>query len=438
MNLTQLLHAIKDMSSRGPQELVQLLQQLKVSEDSLRSQSQKVLEALPHLDPARESLGCLFFLHIVGNIGMPDHGSHQFLVAATRFLSTCDVEQIRLAPDKFVALCRQVRDHAVALRSPKLAVSPLKDGLQKLAPSPEHVTPIHADFAFSCLQAKHYNAAASVLEQTILDVEPAKTSMKPTDLLLYCYYGGMIHIGRRKYPEALHMFVQGLTAPTFVVNAITIATYKKYALVSLIHSGSVTALPKFTPSSVSRFIKSEAQSYIDLASAYSSKKQQDLPSAIEKHQARFLEDGNMGLVKLVLAGRTKRAIQKLTQTFLTLSLADIAQQVGLKTATEAESHILRMVGAGEIFAEIDASAGMVRFLEDPEQYTSTSAVQHLNATIQASFALAEKLQSINRQVSLDPAYVSKLYAKDKGDRFPEDPSDFDAEPQSLAYSFQDG
>lgn len=42
------------------------------------------------------------------------------------------------------------------------------------------------------------------------------------------------------------------------------------------------------------------------------------------------------------------------------------------------------------------------------------------------------------QVSLDPAYVSKLYAKDKGDRFPDDPSDLDAEPQSLAYSFQDG
>ena len=48
----------------------------------------------------------------------------------------------------------------------------------------------------SCLQAKHYNAAASVLDQTIYDVEPTKTSMKPTDLLLYCYYGGMIHIGK--------------------------------------------------------------------------------------------------------------------------------------------------------------------------------------------------------------------------------------------------
>ncbi len=62
MNLSQLLHAIKDMSSRGPQELVQLLQQLKVSEDSLRNQTQKVAEALTHLDPARESLGFLFFL----------------------------------------------------------------------------------------------------------------------------------------------------------------------------------------------------------------------------------------------------------------------------------------------------------------------------------------------------------------------------------------
>ena len=51
----------------------------------------------------------------------------------------------------------------------------------------------------------------------------------------------------------------------------------------------------------------------------------------------------MGLVKLVLAGRTKRAIQKLTQTFLTLSLADIAQQVGLQDASEAEGHILRYV-----------------------------------------------------------------------------------------------
>lgn len=57
-----------------------------------------------------------------------------------------------------------------------------------------------------------------------------------------------------------------------------------------------------------------------------------------------------------------------------------------------------MVDAGEIFAEIDAAAGMVRFLEDPEQYTSSGALQRLNTTIQASFSLAQRLQEVNTQV----------------------------------------
>ena len=54
-----------------------------------------------------------------------------------------------------------------------------------------------------------------------------------------------------------------------------------------------------------------------------------------------MQDGNAGLVKLALAARTKRAVQRLTQTYLTLSLADIAAQVGLSGPDEAEAHILR-------------------------------------------------------------------------------------------------
>ena len=61
MNFQQLMHAIKDMSSR-PQDLAQLLQQLKLSDDSLRNQNQKLPEALAHLDPASESLGYLYLL----------------------------------------------------------------------------------------------------------------------------------------------------------------------------------------------------------------------------------------------------------------------------------------------------------------------------------------------------------------------------------------
>ena len=55
----------------------------------------------------------------------------------------------------------------------------------------------------------------------------------------------------------------------------------------------------------------------------------------------LLQDGNLGLVKLVEQSLVKRNIQRLTQTYLTLSLSDIAANVGLPSAEDAEMHILR-------------------------------------------------------------------------------------------------
>jgi hypothetical protein len=46
-------------------------------------------------------------------------------------------------------------------------------------------------------------------------------------------------------------------------------------------------------------------------------------------------------VKLVVDSQTKRNVQRLTQTYLTLSLPDIAAAVGLPSAQAAELAILR-------------------------------------------------------------------------------------------------
>lgn len=61
MNLQQLIQAIKDMSTSS-RDLAQLLPQLKVSEESLQNQPQKVVDALSIVHPSRESLGYLFLL----------------------------------------------------------------------------------------------------------------------------------------------------------------------------------------------------------------------------------------------------------------------------------------------------------------------------------------------------------------------------------------
>lgn len=57
----------------------------------------------------------------------------------------------------------------------------------------------------------------------------------------------------------------------------------------------------------------------------------------------LFQDNNLGLVKQVVSSMYKRNIQRLTQTYLTLSLQDIANTVQLNSPKEAEMHVLQMV-----------------------------------------------------------------------------------------------
>ena len=43
------------------------------------------------------------------------------------------------------SLCRRLKDASLALGRPKAALLPLRAALQKLCPTPEHLSPMHAD-----------------------------------------------------------------------------------------------------------------------------------------------------------------------------------------------------------------------------------------------------------------------------------------------------
>ncbi|KAG6756241.1 hypothetical protein POTOM_039666 [Populus tomentosa] len=118
----------------------------------------------------------------------------------------------------------------------------------------------------------------------------------------------------------------------------------------------------------------------------------------QKHFQKALEllhnDNNLGLVKQVISSMYKRNIQRLTQTYWTLSLQDIAKIVQLSSLKEAEMHVLQMVvfyaiildakltiEDGEIYATINQKDGMVRFLEDPEQCKNCEMIEHIDSLI---------------------------------------------------------
>lgn len=57
-----------------------------------------------------------------------------------------------------------------------------------------------------------------------------------------------------------------------------------------------------------------------------------------------------------------------------------------------------MIDEGEVFAQIDDVAGMVRFLDDPERYDAASVVTRIDAQIQASIAISQRVKHLNKRV----------------------------------------
>ncbi|XP_062192484.1 COP9 signalosome complex subunit 3-like [Phragmites australis] len=407
--------------SGSPEEVAHLHNLLKQADaDSLRAHSTALVHFLAQLQPETHSLGYLYLLEAFATSAANprDFSGGDFLVTMADFLTACSADQIRLAPDKFLNVCRVLKDQVMQLNMPIRGIAPLRAAVRKIQTSPEQLTPVHADYLLLCLLAKQYKAGLSVLEDDIFEVD------QPRDLFLYCYYGGMIYIGLKKFPKALELLHNAVTAPMSSLNAIAVEAYKKYILVSLIQNGHVPSFPKYTSSIAQRNLKNHAQIYVDMSTCYGNGSYPELESFILSNAEMFRSDNNLGLAKQVLSSMYKRNIQRLTQTYLTLSLEDIATSVQIDTPKEAEMHVLRMIEDGEIHATINQKDGMVSFHEDPEQYKSVEMVEHIDASIQRLTALSKKLTSIDENISCDPAYLMKT-GRDRG-RF--DYDDFDSVP----------
>ncbi|KAK3413027.1 hypothetical protein EUGRSUZ_I01664 [Eucalyptus grandis] len=365
---------------------------LKVADESLHAEPSALSSVLDQVDPAKHSLGYLYFLEAFTSGPVSKEQALTLIPILARFINCCDAQQIRFAPDKFVSVCKRFKDHVLLIESPLRGVSPMRAAVRKLQTTSEHLTTLHPDFLLLCLLSKSYNIGLSVLEDDIFDVD------QPRDLFLYCYYGGMICIGQKRFRKALELLHNVVTAPMNAINAIAVEAYKKYILVSLIHYGQFsTSLPKYASSAAQRNLKN------------------------------FCQDKNLGLVKQVVSSMYKHNIQRLTQTYLTLSLQDIANTVQLGSPKEAEMHVLQMIQDGEIFATINQKDGMVRFLEDPEQYKTCQMIEHIDSSIQRIMTLSRKLNAMDELMSYDPLYLSKVGRERQ--RF--DFDDFDTVPQKF-------
>jgi len=404
INLEVYVNNVRNLTQQG--NFTSLAEMIGKSIDMLGKQAAHLNDALDTFDVQQHSLGVLGILVAKYNsLGSGD--IDPLLIKTQEFISLCNGEQIRYAKDTFTDLCHKMTQHLIDRKQAIRGIAMLKRAIQKVQLSPTQLTSIHADLCQLCLVSKCMKPAVDVLDIDITDISKESGQYDAKHFLLYYYYGGMIYTALKKYDRALFFFEIVITTPSMAVSHIMLEAYKKFILVSLILHGKVPALPKYTSHIVTRYIKPLCQAYQDLVTLFASNNRHEIHTSVTTHRDVFVRDHNMGLVNQCLTAMYKKNIQRLTKTFMTLSLTDMANRVKLSGAKLAEQYVLQMIEKGEIFATISQKDGMVSFHDNPEKYNSVETMNLLDKQMSECMELVQKLQEMDREITVDPHYVQK-------------------------------
>ncbi|XP_024874421.1 COP9 signalosome complex subunit 3 [Temnothorax curvispinosus] len=416
--LEQFVNNVRTLSKQGNfRELYDIISK---SVEVLTKNGQHLDNVLETLDLQQHSLGILAVLCAKFSLPTPNGGNnpdvHKLLFNQVQeFIIGCNGEQVRFAPDTYADLCHLFTQSLVESKTPLRGIDVLRRAIRKIQLFDSQLTSIHADLCQLCLLSKCFKPALEFLDIDVTGISQEGGQFDSKYFLLYYYYGGMIYTALKNYDRALYFFEVCVTTPAMAVSYIMLEAYKKYILISLILHGKVLNLPRYTSQVINRYIKPLSQQYQELATAYLVNSCEEVQSIITKYQQVFVRDHNLGLVKQVLAYLYKKNIQRLTKTFLTLSLSDVASRVQLSGPTEAEKYILNMIEDGEIFATINQKDGMVVFHDDPEKYNSPQMLANFEKEMAACTELDKRVLEMEEEVVLTPQYVRKACGQNDQD-----------------------
>ncbi|KAH0632026.1 hypothetical protein JD844_020044 [Phrynosoma platyrhinos] len=353
--LEQFVNSVRQLSAQG--QMTQLCELINKSGELLAKNLSHLDTVLGALDVQEHSLGVLAVLFV--KFSMPSVPDFETLFSQVQlFISTCNGEHIRYATDTFAGLCHQLtnalveRKQLYELSSDYVIIFKLISALF-FNPAPERQQ--------LCLLAKCFKPALPYLDVDMMDICKENGAYDAKHFLCYYYYGGMIYTGLKNFERALYFYEQPLS-----------------------------------------------NAYHELAQVYATNKPSELRNLVNKHSETFTRDNNMGLVKQCLSSLYKKNIQRLTKTFLTLSLQDMASRVQLSGPQEAEKYVLHMIEDGEIFASINQKDGMVCFHDNPEKYNNPAMLHNIDQEMLKCIELDERLKAMDQEITVNPQFVQKV------------------------------
>ena len=132
---------------------------------------------------------------------------------------------------KLFYLAQIYSDFMISVGKPTNGIRPLQIAAARLMTSEEQINPIHREYAKLCLKAKCYSHSLDLIKFPVTDFHPRCKAM---DIIVYCYYRGMLFTGLQMYEEAIESFTLVLSLPTNIAHKVHQESFKKLILLSLI------------------------------------------------------------------------------------------------------------------------------------------------------------------------------------------------------------
>ncbi|KAJ6251505.1 cop9 signalosome complex subunit 3 [Anaeramoeba flamelloides] len=397
-------------NSNNKESLQHLFEFLKKNENIINEQKNNLDLYLEQLHNGHHTLGCIFLLAAkaqsksIKNVGL-------IIKQLQQFFLNCDPYQARFCPSKYYFLCRRLAEICIENSVPQAAIFPLYQSIKKLQKTSE-LTPAHPYLMLVSLCSKNFSVATKVLEEEVFEIESKTTGLNIEEVLLYFYYGGLIWTILKKYDRATHFFELNISFPADILSKIVLESYKKYIFTSILSTGKVPVLPSQTSHVVEKNLRQLCGPYFKFKQFFENSNSLELNELVVKFNDIFEKDNNLGLAKLCIQNLLRRGIQRLTKTYITLSLEFVADKFGLGSVTNAEFYILDMIEKGEVFAKIDQKKGEISFHDDPETYQSSQIGIQMDKEIQEVIDLSNQIKHLDEKIMVYPNYIMKKMKED--------------------------
>lgn len=375
----------------------------------------------------------------------------------TTLVNNTDSKWVRAVPQPWIGSFRHavrlVIDNSQHRRQQSVGLSlvaVLLKACQRLAKEDDELVPLHADYLALCIHTKYYRHAVHWIRQCRrLHIDPRITKLEASDVHLIYHYSTWILTAIKDYTSAFQTCRLALVVPAPSPGSfftIALQTYKLYLLLHVLSHSATTlsssnskhphiykgiGMPSSSSSSSGSMVSTSCipqlknssyqtgtfrkltSEYIELLLAFDKNDGRLMRQLIESNKEIYIRNEMMGLVKQVMNALHRKLILKLSKSYITLTLKQVADKVGLRNEQDVENLILKMIKDKIFIARIDQRSKIVTLMEEQHSIQRDNGLvttQYMNHCLDVVI----RLQRFREGVECDPEYIRRDLASQTG------------------------